>query len=162
MPLEALDVFNKLRRNSDAPLSEITDSVFAGTQTSANKIYVVTPLDADRIEPSDTGDTVRIVPSGKNREHEIETDLLCPWLKGRDIQRWQGEWSGQHVILPYYVEYRNDEANVCVYSQDYLREDLPLTWEYLTEHREQLENREGGKMRGRDDWYAFIYPKSHE
>jgi len=163
MPPAELDVFRKLERESDSKLDEITDSVFAGTQTSANKVYVVTPVNAGRIEPEDEGETVRIVPSGGDREYEIETDLLRPWLDGKDIRRWEADWSGQHVILPYNIEEdENSELESELYSEKYLQEELPLTWEYFKDHRETLEGREGGRMEGRDDWYGFIYPKSHD
>jgi hypothetical protein len=35
-----------------------------------------------------------------------------------------------------------------------------LTWDYLCEHRDELERREGGRFERRDDWYDFGYPKS--
>ena len=163
MPPDELQVFEKLEEQADRRVGNATEAVFAGTQTSANKVYIVTPVNANRIEPDEGGDTVRITPSGENREYEIETDLLCPWLKGKDIERWQAEWSGQHVILPHYIEWDDDEKPTTKpYSVEYLQENLPLTWEYFEEHRDTLENRESGRMRGRDDWYAFIYPKSHE
>lgn len=66
------------------------------------------------------------------------------------------------MILPYHLDERNGEFEVCLYEKDYLEDELPLTWKYFGEHREALERRESGKMRGRDDWYAFIYPKSHD
>ncbi|WP_049971004.1 Eco57I restriction-modification methylase domain-containing protein [Haladaptatus cibarius] len=163
MPPEELGVFRKLEQESNERLDGITDSVFAGTQTSANKVYVVTPLNANRIEPNEGGDTVRIVPSGEEKEYEIETDLLRPWLDGKDIRRWQADWSGQHVILPYDITKNEDgELESELYAEDYLRENLPLTWEYFEQHREKLESRESSKMEGRDDWYGFIYPKSHD
>ncbi|MFC6614726.1 Eco57I restriction-modification methylase domain-containing protein [Halopenitus salinus] len=163
MPPEELEVFRKLERKSDSRLDEITDSVFAGTQTSANKVYVVTPVNAGRMEPDEGGDTVRVVPSGEDREYEIETDLLSPWLDGKDIQRWEADWSGQHVILPYKIEENEDgELTSDLYTESHLKKNLPLSWEYFEEHRETLEGREGGKMNGRDDWYGFIYPKSHD
>ncbi len=162
MPPEELQVFEKLEAESTENFGEITDAIFAGTQTSANKVYLVKPVNADRIEPEDGGETVRVVPTGENREYEIETDLLCPWLKGKDVERWRGEWSGLHVILPHYVEGEGDDATTKAYDAEYLQEELPLTWDYFDAHREQLESRESGRMRGREDWYAFIYPKSHE
>ena len=162
MPPEELHVFEKLEAKGTANFGEITDAIFAGTQTSANKIYLVKPVNADRIEPEDGGDTVRVVPTGESREYEIETDLLCPWLKGKDVERWRGEWSGLHVILPHYVEDHDGGTTTKSYDAEYLQEELPLTWDYFEEHRETLEGRESGRMRGRDDWYAFIYPKSHE
>ncbi|WP_128478691.1 Eco57I restriction-modification methylase domain-containing protein [Halorussus pelagicus] len=163
MPPEELAVFRKLEENSDDRIGEITDSVFAGTQTSANKVYVVTPTNADRIEPNEGGNTVQIVPSGENKEYEIETDLLRPWLDGKDIQRWQADWSGQHVILPYKIEKTDDgKLESTLHSEGYLRENLPLTWDYFEEHKDKLESRESGKMEGQEDWYSFIYPKSHD
>lgn len=161
MPPEELQVFEKLESNSTDNFGGVTDAIFAGTQTSANKIYLVKPVNADRIHPDDGGDTVRVVPTGESREYEIETDLLCPWLKGKDIERWRGEWSGLHVILPHYVENEDGKQTTKSYDSDYLQENLPLTWEYFEEHRDTLEGRESGRMEGEDDWYAFIYPKSH-
>lgn len=162
MPPEELQIFEKLEDTGSATFGEITDAVFAGTQTSANKVYLVKPVNADRIEPEDGGSTVRVVPTGETQEYEIETDLLCPWLKGRDVGRWRGEWSGLHVILPHYVESDDEGTTTRAYDAEYLQEELPLTWEYFEEHRDTLEGRESGRMRGREDWYAFIYPKSHE
>lgn len=162
MPPEELQVFEKLESNSSGNFGDITDAIFAGTQTSANKVYLVTPVNADRIEPDEGGDTVRVVPTGESQEYEIETDLLCPWLKGKDIKRWRGEWSGLHVILPHYVADEGDGPTTRAYDSEYLKKNLPLTWDYFEAHREVLEGRESGRMEGRDDWYAFIYPKSHE
>jgi hypothetical protein len=162
MPPEELQVFRKLETEADGRLGEVTDAVFAGTQTSANKVYIVTPVNANRIGADDSGDTVRVVPRGEEKEYEVETDLLRPWLDGHDIQRWEADWSGQHVILPYRIEKVDGELSSELYTEDYLRENLPLSWDYFVEHKETLEEREGGKMRGRDDWYGFIYPKSHD
>jgi hypothetical protein len=58
MPTAELDVFEKLQRQRDSKLGDVTDSISSGTQTSANKVYLVIPQDADRIDPQDEGDTV--------------------------------------------------------------------------------------------------------
>ncbi|UBF20938.1 type IIG restriction modification enzyme [Haloarcula virus HCTV-8] len=158
-PPEERKILNKLDENRDAPLEEVVDSAFAGTQTSANKVFVVVPVNADRIEAGETGDVVRVIPQGEEKEYEIETDLLKPWLQGRDIERWRGDWSGQHVISPYR---ETDEGDVELIPEDYIRDELPLSWDYFEAHKETLEGREGGKWEGRDDWYAFGYPKSME
>jgi hypothetical protein len=162
MPPEELQVFRKLEAESDSTLDGITDAVFAGTQTSANKVYIVNPVNAGRIEPEEQGETVRVVPSGEEREYEIETDLLRPWLDGKEIQRWGADWSGQHVILPYHIDNDGGTLESTPLTAEELQEDLPLTWEYFEDHREKLESRESGRMDGRDDWFAFIYPKSHD
>jgi hypothetical protein len=161
MPPEELSIIHKMETASDATVGDVTDSVFAGTQTSANKVFLVRPVDADRISADDTGDTVTVIPKGEDREYEIETDTLRPWLQGRDINRWRGDWSGEHAIVPYTLE-RDDEGNLTsnLIDQERLEDELSLTWAYLTEHRDTLESREGGRFEGRDDWYGFGYPKS--
>ena len=161
MPPEELEIIHKMEAASDATVGDVTDSVFAGTQTSANNVFLVTPVDADRVSADDTGDTVTVVPKGESREYEIETDTLRPWLQGRDINRWRGDWSGEHAIVPYVLE-EDDDGNLTsnLIEQERLESELPLTWEYLTEHRDTLESREGGRFEGRDDWYGFGYPKS--
>ncbi|SDM38809.1 Type I restriction enzyme R protein N terminus (HSDR_N) [Halogranum gelatinilyticum] len=163
MPPEELKVFEKLDSKKDGTIGNFTDSVFAGTQTSANDVYVVTLQDADYVGSNEIGDTVHVSPTGDEGEtFEIETDLLRPWLQGIDVQRWRGDWSGQHVILPYYLEETDEGETVGVYSPEYIQENLPLTWEYFEYYRDTLEGREGGRMKGEEDWYAFIYPKNHE
>ena len=163
MPPEELSVFEKLDEQKDGRIREFTDSVFAGTQTSANGVYVVTLQNADYVGANEAGDTVKISPTGEEtKTFEVETDLLRPWLQGIDVQRWRGDWSGQHVLLPYYLDETNNGDSVQVYAPEYIQRELPLTWEYFEHYRDILEAREGGRMRGKDDWYAFIYPKNHE
>jgi hypothetical protein len=161
MPKNELKVFDKMEEQSDGHIGDIAD-VFQGIRTSANSIYIVVPEDANRIESSDTGGTVTVSPIGyENESYEIETDLLRPWLQGIDVQRWEADWSGRHVIHPYYVrEDETGEVKSGLYSETELKRDLPNTWEYFNHFKEELESREGGRMRGKDDWYGYIYPKN--
>lgn len=161
MPPEELDIIHKMEGVSDATVGNVTDSVFVGTQTSANKVFLVTPVDADRISADDTGDTVTVIPKGEDRRYEIEADTLRPWLQGRDINRWRGNWSGEHAIVPYTLE-RDEEGNLTsnLIDQDRMENELPLTWAYLTEHRDTLESRDGGRFEGREDWYGFGRPQN--
>lgn len=132
-----------------------------GHRLALIRYFLVTPVDANRISGDDSGETVTVVPKGEDSEYEVETDVLRPWLQGRDINRWRGDWSGEHAIVPYSIERNeNGELTYDLLPQDYLENNLPLTWEYLTEHRDTLESREGGRFEERDDWYAFGYPKS--
>ncbi|WP_275039928.1 TaqI-like C-terminal specificity domain-containing protein [Natrinema pallidum] len=161
MPPEELQVFEKLEDRQDAVIGDVTDAVFQGIRTSANKIYVVDVLDANRIESDDEGDIVTVVPTGESEEYKIETDLLRPFLEGDEVTRWRGNWGGLHVIHPYYAETAdNGELDAGLYSQDYLKENLPKTWEFFLEHKNALEGREGGRKDGKDDWYGYIYPKN--
>lgn len=161
MPPEELQVFEKLDEEKDGTIGEVTDAVFQGIRTSANKIYIVDVLDADRVESDDTGDVVTVVPTGESTEYEIETDLLRPFLEGDEVKRWRGDWGGLHVVHPYYAEEtETGELEAGLYSQEYLEDNLPLTWDFFTAHKEELESRESGRMEGKDDWYGYIYPKN--
>jgi len=161
MPPEELQVFEKLNTEKDASIGDVTDAVFQGIRTSANKIYVVDVLDANRVESDDEGDVVTVVPIGESREYEIETDLLRPFLQGDEVKRWRGDWGGNHVIHPYYSDESDDgELEAGLYSPEYLKENLPKTWEFFLEHRDALEGRESGRKQGEEDWYGYIYPKN--
>ncbi len=161
MPPTELKLIQKLNNKNSQTLADVTDSVFAGTQTSANDVFLVNPTKADRIDPEDKGSTVTVIPKGEDREYEIETDTLRPWLQGRDVDRWRGKWSGQHVIVPYSIDRDEDGALIVeLLSEEYMKEELPLTWEYICSNRETLESREGGRFEGKGDWYGFGYPKS--
>ncbi len=163
MPPEELKVFNKLSDESKAKLGDVTESISSGTQTSANNVYLVIPQDADRIEPEDEGGTVRVVPLGESQEYEIETDLLCPWLQGIDVQRWRGDWAGQHVIFPYRLEREeNGEFEPHLYKENEMKENYPKTWDFFKQHEDTLRGREGGRWENSDVWWEFGRPQNLE
>jgi len=155
MPSEEYEVFEKLQRQADNRVEAITDAVFQGLRTGANGIFIVEPLNADRIAPEDSGRRVIIQPTGFERTFEVEADLLCPWLERDSFQRWQANWNGKHLLLPY------DSDDELILAER-LEEDYPLTWEYLLAHRETLEAREGGDLRNADDWYKLARPQNLE
>jgi hypothetical protein len=156
MPPEELQVFEKLEKQGDAVIGDATDAVFQGIRTSANKIYVVDVLDADRIDSNDAGGTVTVVPTGESVEYEIETDLLRPFLQGNDVERWRGDWSGLHVIYPYHVEESESEGKeATLYTKEELTDELPLSWDYFGQHEDELRAREHGGWEDSEIWWEF-------
>jgi hypothetical protein len=163
MPPEELSVFEKLDGQRSATLGDVTKSISSGTQTSANKVYLVVPQDADRIDPEDTGDTVTVVPLGETGEYEIETDLLRPWLQGIDVKRWRGDWAGQHVIFPYHIEEgENGDPDPQLYQKEEIEERFPKTWDFFKQHEEKLRGREGGRWEDSEVWWEFGRPQNLE
>jgi hypothetical protein len=153
MPPEEYEVFNSLERRAEGNVGSVTDAVFQGLRTGANGVFVVEPLDVGRVAPDQTGRTVSVQPTGTDRRYEIECDLLCPWLERDAFRRWQAEWDGKHLLIPYGPEGELIPADV-------MADQYPQTWEYLNDHRETLENREGGTLRGREDWYKLSRPQN--
>jgi len=163
MPPEELNVFEKLNDKRSSTLDKVTKSISSGTQTSANKVYIVVPQNADRIDPHDKGDSVTVVPLGENKEYEIEADLLRPWLQGIDVQRWRGDWAGQHVIFPYYIEENeNNEADPQLYCKKEMETKFPKTWDYFKQHEGKLRGRESGRWENSDVWWEFGRPQNLE
>jgi len=155
MPDDEYSVFKKLESKSTHHISEVTDSVFQGVRTSKNTLFVVEVLDDDRVESDDSGYVVTIRPTGENNTYEIEADVLRPFLRGVEINRWRADWSGLHIIYPYELHESNDEIDAKLYSKKYLRENLPNTWAYFKTHEEPLRNRESGKWQDSERWYEY-------
>jgi len=62
------------------------------------------------------------------------------------MQRYQVEESSKGIIFPY--------ENATLISTEKMKHRYPRTWTYLLQHKTYLENRENGKMKGRQ-WYAY-------
>jgi type I restriction-modification system DNA methylase subunit len=126
------------------PLEKVTDRIFQGLKTSADKIYILDVIDRKT-------KSIKIRSPHLQRDIELEPDLLKPLIKGGQMQRYLIGDTEKVILFPY--------RGLELLDKNYLKEDLPKTWEYLTGCRKYLEDREDGKMKG-DRWYAYIYPKS--
>jgi hypothetical protein len=161
MPPGELSVFNKLEERCTHRMADVTDAVFDGPTTGANTVFVADVLNAEKVDADTTEGTVRIVPSGEDIEYEIEADLLRPWLRGRDVKKWRPEWSGRHLILPYEITPDGDNKKK-VHTEEILRDEYPLAFEYFEEHQETLRGREGGRWEDSDTYWELSYPRNLE
>jgi hypothetical protein len=112
------------------------------------------------VDSDETGGTVRAVPKGSDEPVTLERDLLRPWLRGSDVERWRPEWSGEHVLFPYKEIQGSGGVESVPLDPDEIQ-TLEHTWAYLTANEEDLKQREGGAMESEEHWYAFTAPKSH-
>ncbi|NAS88379.1 hypothetical protein C4E24_01345 [ANME-1 cluster archaeon AG-394-G21] len=152
IPLTEKNVFKKLQSPENILFKNIASAIFQGVRTSANNIYVgkVGLIDSQRI--------CDFIPSGEQKTYPIECDLLKKFLQGKEIKRWQLNWSGLYLLHPY----SNFNGDIKLCSEEHFKENLPKTWNFFLRHKEELENREKGKMENRKDWYGYIYPKNLE
>ncbi|RME42197.1 MAG: SAM-dependent DNA methyltransferase, partial [Chloroflexi bacterium] len=130
----ALDAVRKVLGRSDYQAR-------AGVCTWANSIYWVEVL----AERPDGLVVVRNVTEGAKRKveaitTELEPDLLCPLLRGRDVRRWQAQPS-RHIILPH-----TPETLWQAISEEALQRRYPKTWAYLVRFREVLLQRSGYRL----------------
>lgn len=157
MPPEERQVFQKLE-NQGTSIGDITEAVFDGPTTGSNSVFVVDVKNAEKVDAGTDLDTVRVEPTGDDREYEIEASLLRPWLQGRDVKRWRPAWSGRHVILPYEIE--TETGSKQVISNKRLSDEFPLAKDYFDEYADKLRRREGGRWEDSDTYWEFSYPRN--
>lgn len=130
---------------------EFRDKIFQGITSSGDKIFILR-LRGYR------DNFVKVYSKSQSREYELERDLLKPILMGKDIKKWLTREPSNIVLFPYKIE--NDKAQLVIEGE--LRTRYPRTMEYLLDNKQLLENRERGRMRGKPDWYGYIYRKNLE
>ncbi len=82
-PPEVLALMDKLRK-AGTPLDDYVEGrLYYGIKTGLNKAFVI---DAETRE--------KLIAEDLKSE-----ELIKPWLRGRDIKRWQVEWAGLYVIF---------------------------------------------------------------
>lgn len=120
---EVLALVRKLRQ-SGTPLGEYVDGRFyRGVTTGLNEAFVIDQSTRDRLIAEDS------------RSEEI----LKPWIRGRDIDRWRINWSRQYLIWTY---------------QGVTVEDYPAVLNYLSQFEDRLAKR-WEPSRGQCEWYEL-------
>ena len=125
-------ILNKLKRQPQV-LGNIARKIFVGLQTSADKIYVLNIKEWNV-------KTAVLFSVSLNKVVEIELAFIKPFLMGKDVKRYEKPEPKSVVIFPYLIE--NGKATLM--SQDFVKREYPLGWQYLIENRIELENRERG------------------
>ena len=146
---KAAKLFGRL--DDDYPiLGDISSHIAQGIRTSANEIFVL-----DTTSESET--LINVKSNSIEEEFQIEHGLTSKFLRGREIKSYSVKSSGKIVIIPYKLTIGTPEF----IREEELSKSYPKLHSYLLQNRNQLENREKGRMR-HEDWYAYIYPKNIE
>ncbi|MCK4403536.1 MAG: N-6 DNA methylase [candidate division Zixibacteria bacterium] len=80
---------------------------------------------------------------------EIESDLVYPLIRGRDLKRWNAT-SSTHIIVPQRVE--NPKL---AYDNTRMQKDFPKTYKYLLKFRDALDQRKSAVIRELADEQGF-------
>ncbi|MHA1984226.1 MAG: Eco57I restriction-modification methylase domain-containing protein, partial [Candidatus Hodarchaeales archaeon] len=152
MPSDEKKLFDLLYEKSDLKLEDITDNIFVGTQTSLDKVYLVKKTEIDEKGIS------KIKPNGfKKSEFEIESKMLKPLLKGKDISKWTLEWSQNWLVFPY-----DNIDKKKILPIDVLKKEFPKTWDYFQHFEKEIKSRESGRFKDNEEWYVFGRANNHE
>jgi hypothetical protein len=132
------NLIEKIEQNT-RPLEELTDRIFQGLKTSADKIYIMDVVKRKK-------NMIMVRSKELDKEAELEAGPLKPLIKGGQMRRYLVEETQKVILFPY-------ENGELISKKDF-QEKYPLCWAYLNENKKYLENREDGKMKG-DHWYAY-------
>lgn len=135
-----LDRLNKITPK----LEDVTDRIFQGIKTSADKIYIVEERERRK-------GRVLVYSPEKDAEFWLEPDLLHPLVKGGDSKAYSLTQTERLILFPYAPQ---SGGATKLISENIFESRYPLTWEYLKANKSYLEDRENGKMRGLS-WYAY-------
>jgi len=136
---ETEEIFDKFESDKYEKLGDITE-ITVGLQTSADKIYIFVP-------ESESDNTFTLTYKGK--EYEIERSICRPAIYDLSFGAFESIDGNAQMIFPYEIE--GEEAKLI--DEEALERDYPLTWKYLTDHKEVLERR---SLQGNDPkWYQF-------
>ena len=113
-----------------------------GIATLKNDIYIFRPADEDA--------DFYYLQNG--RRFQIEKDICKDIVNSNKLSRERDiETLKEKVIFPY----NNDNGNVNVLNEEFIRDTYPMAYEYLQYKREILSTRDKGKGADYENWYAF-------
>jgi type I restriction-modification system DNA methylase subunit len=125
-------------------------TVFVGTSTNADDVFI---LERAQIE----GKILRSYSSEEGHFVELEPEICVPFLRGKDISRYDIANASVVVLFPY----NRGTPGAELIAAEVLSSRYPMAWNYLNRHRSKLEARENGRWKGADDWYCHAYPRNH-
>jgi type I restriction-modification system DNA methylase subunit len=130
-------------------------NIFAGLQTSHDKLYVLTLEDEQPTDPNLYRGHNELEP---NVKWEVEKKYWKPLLKGRDVQRF-GQLESQVVVFfPY--EFDLSKGTSKAPKIEDLKMNNILTYNYLTNYEAEFKSREKGKAGKLANWYEYLYPRN--
>jgi type I restriction-modification system DNA methylase subunit len=118
-------------------LDQVSDRIFQGLKTSADKIYIAEAIHQSTNE-------IRIYSEQLRTERTVEPDLWRPLIKGGNAKRYFLKPTRLVILFPYI---KGANGNMRLITENELRELYPRTYSYLLENKKYLESRERGKMK---------------
>jgi hypothetical protein len=130
-------------RATGLTLADVTDRIFQGLKTSADKIYIVEEL-------ARKNGLVKVFCRQDDQEYWLEADLLHPLIKGGDSRRFCLSRTTRLILFPYAKDAQGKQQLI---TNAELRQPFPQTHSYLNKHKAYLTARENGKLGA--NWYAY-------
>jgi type I restriction-modification system DNA methylase subunit len=127
---EDKEFFEKLLKIKTT-LNDVSDKLLVGLQTSADPVYILEFRE-------DQGKYKILYSKSLSKEVKLESELLKPLLKGKEIRRYSSPEVENYVIFPYSIKSGKAE----IIEKKILEEKYPRIWEYFTSNKERMINRD--------------------
>lgn len=135
------DLFERLRA-MPVKLGDVADRIFQGPITSADTVFLFNEFE--------TGSDLVVVQSRSlDRKVPLEASVLRRVIRSGNIGRYTAKPT-MLALFPYQV----DDGDATIIQPDEFSALYPRAWDYVTEHRRILSERENGKFQDRY-WYRY-------
>jgi hypothetical protein len=131
------------------PALEIVADVFKGTGTDADRVFVLKELTRDATN-------VHAWSEYLQKEVTLEPTFLKPALRGRSIGRYEIVAGDLLLLFPY----QSVVDKIVLVPEKTLAAEAPMTLAYLRACKPRLDERENGRFKNQQGWYAYSYPRS--
>ncbi len=131
-------ILEKIKQHQNN-LEDLTDRIFQGLKTSADKIFIVKKM-------SESESNYLVFSEQLEKELELEKTFLFPIIKGGNSRAYTLSEPELLILFPYKDGY--------LVPFDSLRQQAPLIAEYLVANKSYLEKRESGKFKG-ENWFQY-------
>ena len=121
-------------------LGQACEAIFQGLISGADTLLIGRPKNG------------AIIPGGN--DFPLETEVVKPLLRGKNIRRFHIQQSGEYVIYPY----ERQDFRTRLIPEDELADRFPETYAYLLRHRSALGARGSANMQY-PSWYALWNPR---
>lgn len=128
---EQYKILEKLRNSSEIKLNDISEKIFEGLISGDNSIYFIDH---------------KIIT-----KYKIESELVFPVPKARNVRKYAVKWDDRFVIYPYQ---KNNEIT----KRPIELEEFPHAKKYFEKFKDSLSNRQSMK-RTKKNWYEMVEPR---
>lgn len=132
------EIISKLDSAKTHDLDGISQKISVGIKTTANPVFV-DPLTDELIE-----------------RLGLEDEIVHPAISGKNVDRWDVDWSPSDTKRPSYILYPHRLENGSVVPVEL--DDFPNARDYLNEHYEALASRDYLEEAGRE-WFECWVPQ---
>ena len=95
-------------------------------------------------------------------EHPSSSEVLKPYLRGRDLKRWGVEWANLWMIyIPWHFPLHGDKTitNASDIAEKTFKTEYPAIYNHLLQFKPELQKRDKAETGIRYEWYALARPR---